>query len=82
MAKRQSTMPSFTGELVEELRRFVRNNHKSPAIEGPRELQDALDNLSILLLRNAGYRGRKASKAARANKEWYPEDVLATDQVS
>lgn len=68
-------MTSFTGTLVDELKRFIRSNGKTPAIEGPPELQDALEDLCILIIRNAGHRGRKATKNARLNKNWYPDEI-------
>lgn len=78
MAKRY-TMPSFTGTLLEELKRFVRSNRKAPAIEGPPELQDALEDLCVHILRNQGHRGQRARKVARLNKEWYPEEVIKSE---
>lgn len=74
-------MPAFTETLIDELKRFVRSNRKAPAIEGPPELQDALEDLCVLIIRNAGPRGVKAraqkmKRAALLNKDWYPEELI------
>jgi hypothetical protein len=87
-AKKQvRSSADLQAELVSEIARFVRNEGRAPKIEGPAELQRALDLLSHRIRHNSrGWTGRGKNRTKRSVtsvgatlKEWYPEEVIHSE---
>ncbi len=81
MAGAWRSVESRAEVVVEELRRFVKSTGRGPHIEGPPELQRALDLLCQRLKENA--RGKTTDGHKRplrtvgaTLKEWCPAELL------
>ena len=81
MTRNRKTLGNLTDNAVEELRRFVKQVGRPPHIEGPDELQAALNLLCQRLRENA--RGVDADGKVRSvrtvgvpTKEWFPEELI------
>lgn len=83
--KKNNPLGVLGNELGAELSRFVRAMGRGPKIEGPIELQEALDRLCLRIKHNARQKMADGRNEPMRNvgarlKEWYPDEVIVSQQ--